>query len=348
MKLDNLHYNFTKIDGFNKPFNFIISEREAGKSTALWIKIYRKWKNEGKPSIVLRRLIADVTETYIQDIETVLNKFLDVPIEITFKKGDLKTGIVDVYIDEKLFVRVMGISAPINRIKSLIVRNVGYMVMDEFICNMRMGEKYLVDEAFKFKEIYNTFQRESDGLKCYFMGNPYSMYNPYFAWIGVDTLALKRGTIVTGDVWAVECYEICEELKAAILARNPLYKFSDEYTQYAFGGQAINDINIRINPKQPDGFKLRFVFRMENKYIGVFQATIFNHDTMFWVSQIEYTGDRRKIYCFDFAQLADHSVLLSSGDKIDFSFLKQAIRLRAVEFQNLECSYLMEEIYSSI
>jgi hypothetical protein len=41
MKLDNLHYSFTKIDGYNKPFNFIISEREAGKSTALWLKIYR-------------------------------------------------------------------------------------------------------------------------------------------------------------------------------------------------------------------------------------------------------------------------------------------------------------------
>ena len=348
MKLDNLHYSFTKIDGYNKPFNFIISEREAGKSTALWLKIYRMWRDKGKPSIVLRRLIADVTETYISDIQEVLNKFLDTPIKLEFKKGDLKTGIVDVYINKHLFVRVMGMSAPISRIKSLIVRNVGFMVMDEFICNIRMGEKYLQDEAFKFKEIYNTFQRESDGLKCYFMGNPYSLYNPYFVWVGADTSKIKRGSVLVGEVWAIECYEITQELKDFILARNPLYKFSDEYTKYAFGGEAINDINIRVRKEQPENYRLIQIFKVEGKYLGVFRNNKFDHENEFWVSEIEYVGDRRKIYCFDFAELVQHSVLLSSVDKIDFQLLKEAIRTRAVEFENIECSYLMEEVYGNI
>lgn len=45
---DKLHYNTTKIDGYNLPFNFIISEREAGKSTAIVLdKIYKAFIKYG-------------------------------------------------------------------------------------------------------------------------------------------------------------------------------------------------------------------------------------------------------------------------------------------------------------
>ena len=40
--------------------------------------------------------------------------------------------------------------------------------------------------------------------------------------------------------------------------------------------------------------------------------------------------------------------ILNSVDKIDFQLLKEAIRTRAVEFENIECSYLMEEVYGNI
>lgn len=143
--------------------------------------------------LVLRRQIADVTETYVNDIENIINKFSYVPVKLFFKKGDLTSGIIDVYVAEyikqgddyvyfnkRLFFRVLGMSNPMSRIKSLMLPGIKYLFFDEFICNVRLGEKYLTDEAFKFKEIYNTFQRECpSGLICYFFGNPYSVYNPY-------------------------------------------------------------------------------------------------------------------------------------------------------------------------
>ena len=143
--------------------------------------------------LVLRRQIADCTETYVQDIEKIINKFSYVPVRLIYKKGDITSGIIDVYAAEyekvgdkeylynkRLFFRLLGISNPMSRIKSLMLPNIKYILFDEFICNIRLGEKYLNDEAFKFKEIYNTFQREcQDGLICYFFGNPYSVYNPY-------------------------------------------------------------------------------------------------------------------------------------------------------------------------
>lgn len=133
---------------------------------------------------MIRRRIADITETYVHDIESVINKFEDEPIKLVFKKGSISEGIVDVRVEgtDEIFFRVIGLSNPMMRIKSLMLANLGCIIYDEFICNTKLGEKYLENETFKFSELYNTFQRECEGtLRCVFMGNPYSIYNPYFA-----------------------------------------------------------------------------------------------------------------------------------------------------------------------
>lgn len=42
MRKDKIHYSPRKIDSYNKTFNFITSEREAGKTTAIpATKIYK-------------------------------------------------------------------------------------------------------------------------------------------------------------------------------------------------------------------------------------------------------------------------------------------------------------------
>ena len=353
MKLDNLHFNFSEVDGYDKPFTFVISEREAGKSTALWNKVYNQFKKNGTPSIVIRRQIADITQTYIMDIQEVINKFHEEdPVSFRNNKNHpvtINQGVVDIYVEGKLFLRVIALSNPMSRIKSLIVRNLKYIVFDEFICNMRVGEKYLADEAFKFKELYNTFQRETDNLKCYFCGNPYSLYNPYFVWIGVDTSKLKRGNIVTGKNWVVQCYEIKPELRELILKKNPLYQFDDSYTKYAFEGQAINDMNIQIEQTCPPNFKLKHVFRIHGKYLGVYLncGDLLKYPR-YWTNIIEYTGERRKVYCFDFNDLVHHTVLMNTADKINYYQFCNAIRNRDIMHSSIECNYLCEEIYETV
>ena len=50
---DNIHFSSRKIDSYNLPFNFIISEREAGKSTAVWLdKSYKAFKENGETTFV--------------------------------------------------------------------------------------------------------------------------------------------------------------------------------------------------------------------------------------------------------------------------------------------------------
>ena len=96
MKRDNLHFNWNSQLGYQKTWNFCISPREPGKTTSSFFQIYNAYKKWSRPSIVLRRRQADITTAYIDDIAKVLNKFIDVPIQLVYTKGDIKQGVVDV------------------------------------------------------------------------------------------------------------------------------------------------------------------------------------------------------------------------------------------------------------
>ena len=137
IKLDNIHFSLNHILGYNLPFNFIISEREAGKSTAVWLYVYSKWKKDNSTCLVIRRKVVHITQAYIEDIAKIINKFTDDRVVFQYAKGSLKEGIIDVSIEGKPFIRIIGLSIDITAGKSLVLRDLGTIVFDEFICNAR-------------------------------------------------------------------------------------------------------------------------------------------------------------------------------------------------------------------
>ena len=110
----------------------------------------------------------------------------------------------------------MALAVPMARLKSMVLRNVRYMFMDEIIINTRAGEKYLPgDEHFLIKEIYTTYNREAERpIKILGAGNPYSVYCPLFSGLGVDSSKLKPGAFVVGDNYVIECFQTPPKLKA--------------------------------------------------------------------------------------------------------------------------------------
>lgn len=345
---DNIHYSLRKIMGYNKAFNAVISEREAGKSTELASTLYNTYK-AGGTCLLIRRQIVDITEAYILSLEAIIRKFYDDKFSFYFKKGELSEGVVYIFDDKgKLVFAVIALACKMSRIKSLVLPNIRYIFFDEFICNPRFDEKYLKGEDTRFKEIYNTFYRESDtGIKCFFFGNPYSLYNPYFLWWNVDTKQLKRGNILSGSNWCVECYEITQELRDYILARNPLYEFDDAYRRYAFEGKAINDERIKVE-QRPNNFSLRYVFKVEDSYIGVYKNNKDNNNDRFFAEFVTDVSARRCAYCFDFRDLVDGCALLSMQDRLKFASLKSAMRKRDISFSEIAVYYMLLDVYNVI
>lgn len=335
------------------PFNFIISEREAGKSTAIWLdKAYKAFITNGETTLVIRRKVVHITKSYIDDIQEIINKFTDDNVKFQYPISSLKEGIVDILINNKRFLRVCAISIDITALKSLVLRDLRYIIFDEFICNSVFGEKYLKAEATKFMEIYNTFRRESNNLKCYFMGNPYSLFNPYFMFFNVDTSKLKRGAVISDKKsYVIECYEICQELREKILKENPLYQFDNSYTNYAFNGVNVNDQNIVIVSKLPDNYSLIYCFKISGKYIMIYRNNDYSDfDNVYYAtfSNGSIISKRRDIICFDFEELVENTILLSPFDRMKFQKLKDATRKRCIAFSCIECYYLFVEIYSNL
>ena len=92
IKHDNIHLDGRRLDSYNKPFNFFITERETGKSSWAYSKMYKTFVHRHRPSILIRRRINDITDIWINDVGETINQFLKTPIELDFKKGSFRSG----------------------------------------------------------------------------------------------------------------------------------------------------------------------------------------------------------------------------------------------------------------
>lgn len=356
---DNLHWDFREIDGYNCAWNFVISEREAGKSTALWRKNKINFEN-GCTFLLTRQQKVSLTDIYLHDCSLAINKFINKEEErydFLFSQSALRSGIVDVYAKKRkegakprIMFRAVCLSNSMSDMKSLILPKCKYHVADEFIKDTRHGETYLKGEVFKFKELINTFQRESPTpFKSYLFGNPYSRANPYFVEFGVPISKLKRGSVLVDRKTStlVQCYEIKPELRAMIMERNPLYKFSDEYTKYAFDGLSVNDMHMIQVEKQPKGYKLIFAVRIDGRIVGIYQNNeAANFDFSFWVGPAEGLGARRIVYAFDFVDLRQNTILIDKYGRHLLASFANAMRVRKVAFANSQYGTWAEEIYN--
>ena len=367
--LDNLHFTWDETFSYGKPWNFAVGERESGKSVNSWIKLFNAFYYFQDPSIVLRRRIADITCAYIEDIATLLNKFLkpEHQIQLVYGKGEVGSGIADIRVGkigetyswqarEKLpiFFRIIGLSTPMNRIKSMVLRNVRYMFFDEFLANTRGGEKYLTgDEHFLIQEIYTTYNREAKKpIRIICAGNPYSVYCPLFSALGVDSTKLKPGSFVVGPNYVIDCFQTPPELKAIILRNNPMYEFDDSYKRYAFGGESINDQNIRLHKTEPSRFRLRWVFKMGNDYLSVHAGPTTDYKDepfTYWVCKhksdwLAKVSKRRKIIAFNYADLTAGVIKWSAAQLGQFTGLRTAMATRKVTYNCVDASYMLEDL----
>lgn len=349
VELDNLHFDFREVDGYNKPFTVAISPREPGKTVALWRKkIFANWQRDFRPWIILTRTAAEITDAALSTIQDAnINKFLpdDQQIKFKYNRGDFKTGIVDVFISDKLFFRMVSLSIPLRRIKLAVVRGARGMAMDEYIIDPRSGERYVQNEGFKILEAFTTWRRECpDNFRAYFIGNPYSLYNPLFDELRVDTRKLKRGEITRGNIWVIQWATLKPELREKLLRENPLYTFDEEYTNYALNGIAVNDSNIPIN-KTPCGFYLHVVIHTEEKYIGLFRNPVPAASPSYHVEELARVSVDRTVWSFDVRDVVRGTVLIDQSGKSTLSLFKTAMARNDVTFSSVSVYYKIVEVF---
>lgn len=368
--LDDYHWNGNRLLSYNKTYNFVCSGREPGKTT--WIILYMLMNLVKKQQtfFLVKRRIAGITETYLTDLQRTINKFSTRKVHLEYRKGALKEGMMDVYVvddeddDKQFFFRIGALNVDSDRRKGQVCPNISWMWMDEFIINprnrTRISERYLPDEFIAFRELYDTLRREAEkkdiskgaaGLRCLFSGNPYSLFNPYWTALNVDTQKLIPGTLLApkDTDYAVELYQMSDKLREEILRTNPNTKIEDPYAHFALEGVAINDINFRLKDKQPDNFRLQFAVYLKGKYLLIY---INNNlpgyeDLFYWCECLtDYTSKRRNITCFDINDLIAGTKLFDIYTKANLCGFKAAFGSRKVAFKTIEEAYLAEELFT--
>ena len=354
---DNLHLNISEIDAYDKDLNFIFSEREPGKTTTIIAnKAYKAFKEKKQFFISLVFNTVDINDVAIYSIQKTVNKFQNREVQLTYNKSDAEKGAVLVFdkIENRPFFAMFSLSVPMKRIKSLNLGTPSLILLDEASVATQLCEKYTVCKAMKVKEIYKTFAREAPNhkLKFYAMANPYSKYNPLLIDWGIPMDKIKKGSVYTDEKHLVMCATLKPELREKILETDPFYQFDDTYSKYAFDGEFIQDEDIPIETKQPNGYFLRYVFRIQNRYLYVWRKTAdLERDPFdnvkFW---IEATGDKpgkkQNVYCADFTQLLKNAVLVKSY-KGFFELIKISVARNCVSYNTPEAFYLMTQLYNS-
>lgn len=375
-KRDNIHLTLQEVDGYNKPDNYLITTRGMGKSTICWAKVYKEFK-EGLCSIIQKNRPVEVTQMWINDIAAELNKFRK-PSQYceTFKHrgSNLKDGCLDIDIKDPLFpesmekpmrlCRVICISIDVKRFKSLVLPNAGSIFADEFIPDIRHGEKWLNGYVWRANTLWTTFGRftyETRGAiqKRYWFGNPYSRYiPPLFEQYNIDTTELKPGALLVGDQYVVSLAQPSKELKDLLKKENPsmLNDINKEWQDF-MNGQFTADSNYDICKVQPKGFKLHWVFKICNTYIGVFRKSGDHEyswenprEHSYWITVLpkDYTTKQHDILAFDFNNFVQGGRLVLSEDKANLACLRTAIAYRRCLFSDTNAASIVETMYTSL
>lgn len=356
---DNIHFIPDKIDSHNKAINIVQSCRSSGKTTSILKKITKAFTEKGQPSLILRRRIADITASYIEDMEKVINKFRgeDKQIKFFYCKGDIKSGIVDIYtslLDMKnhtnVFLRVIGLSAPIMRLKGGVLNNVRYIMYDEFMIDVRSGEKWLPDEIKRFRELYTTYLREaSENIKVWLLGNSYSWYSPYHAWLKIKASDLSLGCLLVGSNYTFNLWKPSPEL-IELLKQNPMCDLDDKYEQYAIYGIPVNDQNINICNNLPRNFALFTVFRINDINLGIYVDngnTDKNIDFTIYVKSIDWNPEyKRKAMAFNLQDMTSATFIPTKTILNLLLPIKRAMMEGSIAYQDIGDSYNLEMLYS--
>lgn len=352
---NEIYFNWRNIDGYNKDINIAISPREPGKTTSFWItKAYPAWKKEKRPVVYLVRYANEISNELIDSIfDGVINKFKE--DEKPIYKQNFKDGILDVFLldnkEKYLAIRVISLNCKLRKLKQQVVPNIKYMFMDEYIINPKAQEDYLKSEAMKIKELYTTLKRGSpDGrLRFYVAGNPYSLYNPLFLDLGVDTSKLKRGETYSKDNYVIEWATLHPKLREKLLKENPFYQFDENYSNYALDGMAINDISIPVGDLPPN-YQLKYLFKIAEKFIGIYKenGNFDINDFRFFAKEEKIISKYRSVYVIDLEEMITNSILISSEERYYMNRLKEAIAKRNVLFESINVYYLMMEVFKAL
>lgn len=334
------YWDRRRLDSYNRMVEFAIGPRDPGKTTRMLHDSWKVGARRGQTLIYFVRYANIITPSFVQnEFYAKLMKFFDLPA-FEFSTREAGAGLATIYAGGFPYVTIVALNCNSDKLKKALPQNPWASWFDEAILDLKKGDRYLPNEARKLMDLHTTILKAKPRCRLYITGNIYSLYNPYFLEWKVDTTKLRKGEVYTNDLCAVEMVDITPKLREELIARNDFYRYEEEYRRFALNGEALNDIGVRIVRSLPRDYSLRFILFLEGRRVGIYG----DGNGHFWAGWFKGKSPRTAL-SFDIKQLINGTRVFTREDKLATSYFKGKMGEREVSFQNLECYYLLEDIY---
>jgi hypothetical protein len=259
---------------YNRIFNFVVGVRGGGKTFNTLKHCIEKYLKDGSEFIYLRRRQVHLDDA-CNGSKGSGDLFADIRAKGYFPKNELKvvsdkSGGYNFYCDGKVMGYGKALSTSAGR-RSASKPNVKRIMYDEFLIDDSTGssERYLNhgNEMFLFNNFYETIARGRD-IPVMFIGNAFSMVNPYFLELGIRISDIENNKVYKGKAWTVLFWKdeefISEREKTQFFQATKDTKFNE----HAFGNTFYLDRNDFIK-KRPKDTEHQFSLVYLGKTYGV-------------------------------------------------------------------------------
>ena len=93
---------------------------------------------------------------------------------------------------------------------------------------------------------------------------------------------------------------------------------------------------------------LKYVVQFDTVQIGIYKDpnADFNALVRYYAAKINYDNLNRNVYCFNFNDLSNGSILYSRTDNIEFLNIKVAMRRNQILYDDIGTYYKLVDMYS--
>lgn len=329
----SMYYDGHKLLTMNALFNFVISNRGAGKTY-----FYKKWGikdflKTGSQFIYLRRYKEELRPINKQ------NFIADLQNNGEFKKHEFSYKGDNIFIDDKICGYFMTLSTA-KLYKSTAYPLVNKIIFDEFIIE-KSNYHYIPNEVSNLLELYSTVARTRDNVRLFFLSNAISVNNPYFLYWNLNTGMGRYSKYKEGEI----IVENVDNEKFKEYMRNT--RFGKIIQGTAYGDYAIENKYLLDNEdfviKKTGNLIYQFTFRYKNHNYGIWR------DTKLYINYISDDIDKTCPYRY----------VINLNDRIDKfkivtksqSLLKQLIydyRNCNVFYETIKIKSIWQEIFSKL
>jgi hypothetical protein len=243
---------------YNRIFNFAVGVRGGGKTFNSLKHCIEKYLKDGSEFIYLRRRVVDLDDACNGSKDSG-DLFADIRHKGYFQEHELKviadkSGGYNFYCDGKIMGYGKALSTAASR-RSSSKPKVRRILYDEFLIDDTAGTnmKYLNggEEYFLFLNFYETIARGRD-IPVLFIGNAFSMVNPYFIALGIRIKDIQDNKIYKGKSWTVIFWKDPEFIAGREKTQFFQATTGTKFSEHAFGNSFYLDKNDFIKKRSKD------------------------------------------------------------------------------------------------